>query len=48
MKELAKHVAFALVAFVIGYFAAPFLIDSYLDFDKVGNVICTEKGCYSE
>ena len=48
VKEILSYIAIIAAAFTFSYYFAPFLIDSYLGFDKVEDVYCTEKGCYRE
>lgn len=46
MKEIVGSILLIAGAFIISYFMAPFLIDSYLGFDNVDyDKVCTETYC---
>lgn len=48
IKEILSYIAITALAFILSYCAAPFLVGSYFDLHDIGEVYCTEKGCFSE
>tara|TARA_R100001198_G_C5045993_1_gene104371 strand:+ start:340 stop:489 length:150 start_codon:yes stop_codon:yes gene_type:complete len=48
IKEILSYIAITAMAFVLSYYIAPFLVGSYFDLHDVGEVYCTEKGCFND